>query len=202
MNNPRPLLESIRCRDGIFPLLHLHQRRIQFAFSHLWPDVPVPDLYQHLHCYSVPRKGLFKCRIVYGETLCEPEYQPYEISPPKKLKLVEADELNYSFKWVDREHLNRLHSRKGECDDVLIVRKGLITDTTYCNIAFLSNGTWFTPAAPLLHGVRRQQLIDNDIIAPATIKPGQISKFTHFKTFNAMIGWDESPPVPITEILP
>lgn len=200
MNNPRVLLESIRCEDGSFPLLQLHQHRVNEAFRILWPEAPVPDLYEHIQRFSIPQKGLFKCRILYGASLLEPEYQPYTINPPRKLQLARADDLDYSLKWADRRQLNFLFSEKGACDDVLIIRRGLITDTTYCNIAFLRNGIWFTPAEPLLQGVRRKQLIDNNIILPAAITPDQIFKFTHFKTFNAMIGWVDSPPLPISEI--
>lgn len=200
MNDPWPLLESIRCEDGTFPLLHLHQHRVNEAFRILWPKAAVPDLLKHIQSFSIPLKGLFKCRIIYGTSLCEPEYLSYIINPPIKLKLADANDLEYSLKWADRQPLNILFGQKGACDDVLIVRRGLITDTTYCNIAFLRNGIWYTPAEPLLQGVRRKQLIDHNIILPAAITPDQILKFTHFKTFNAMIGWDDSPPIPISEI--
>lgn len=200
MNNPWPLLETIRCQNGQFPLLRWHQDRINDAFRTLWPGKPAHDLWLHLQNSAVPPEGLFKCRVLYGEIIKEPEYVPYVIDPPRRLRLVEADDIDYGLKWSDRQKLNDLHNLRGDCDDVLIVRRGMITDTTYCNIAFLRDTTWFTPANPLLKGVRRAYLLEMGIIEPLSITRPDLGSFTHFKLFNAMIGWDDSPAIPITEI--
>ncbi|MBK9292099.1 MAG: aminotransferase class IV [Bacteroidetes bacterium] len=192
-----PLLESIRCEDGRFPLLNAHQERIARSVERLWPGEPIPSLAAHLKAHPAPGSGLFKCRILYGKTLSAPDYQPYVLKPPKQLKLIEDNTIDYALKWADRNHLNHLFGLRGACDDVLIVRDGLITDTTYCNIAFLSDGSWFTPALPLLAGVRRNDLLDKGIIRLMEIPVAGLPAFSHFKVFNAMIGWEDSEPQPI-----
>ncbi|HMM12150.1 MAG TPA: aminotransferase class IV [Bacteroidales bacterium] len=194
------LLESIRCEDGHFPLLRYHQQRVQRAFGRLWPDKPVPELEQHLQCFDVPASGLYKCRIVYGTKLRKPVYHPYAIHLPATLKCVICDDIDYTLKWSDRQKLNALYNQKAGCDDVLIVKNGLITDTSYCNIAFLRDGLWYTPAKPLLEGVRRASLLDEGMINPLDILMTDLAIFTHFKVFNAMIGWDDCPPLPVSAI--
>jgi 4-amino-4-deoxychorismate lyase len=201
MTKEYPLLESIRCNDGKFPLLHYHQQRVRKTYAKLWPDAEVPDLQRHLHNYPIPSKGLYKCRILYGISMQEPDYQPYILRPPKKLLLVVADHFDYSLKWSDRSNLDRLYDQKGDCDDVLIVKNGLITETTSCNIAFLRQGQWFTPSKPLLEGVRRMSLLDLKLIVTMDIPTEHINQFTHFKLFNAMIGWDDCTPCPVSAII-
>ncbi len=195
-----PLLESIRCNDGLFPLLSYHQQRVQHTFALLWPGQKAPDLQAFLNNHPVPDRGLYKCRLLYGRSVSEPVYQHYLMRPPEKLRLLAANHISYHLKWTNRDELNSMFDMRGDCDDVLIVRNGLITDTTYCNIAFLRNGLWFTPVVPLLEGVRRASLLDQGLVKPMTITAEQLGLFTHFKVFNAMIGWDDCPPIPVSLI--
>lgn len=201
MSESYPLIESIRCHDGVFPLLYWHQQRLNYTFNALWPDAVVPSLHHHLHQFPIPDKGLFKCRVLYGKTLGPPTYEPYVLRPPSKLQIVEKPNINYSLKWAARDQLSELLQQAGTCEDVLIVRNGQITDTTYCNIAFLRMGTWYTPASPLLAGVRRASLIDQGLIRVECINLSQLATYSHFKVFNAMISWDDCPPRPLESII-
>jgi len=196
-----PLIESIRCHNGHFPLLRYHQQRVQRTFGLLWPELDVPDLQHFLHSFPIPQQGLYKCRLLYGRSLSQPEYHSYKMRLPRKLRMLAVDHIDYSLKWANRVELNSLFGRRRDCDDVLIIRNGLITDTSYCNIAFLGNGQWFTPSKPLLEGVRRSSLIDEGMMKPKDITPEQLGSFSHFKIFNAMIGWDDCPAMPVSSII-
>ena len=49
--------------------------------------------------------------------------------------MVDCDEADYRYKSADRSLLDRLFALRGAADDVLIVRRGLITDTSIANVA-------------------------------------------------------------------
>lgn len=69
----------------------------------------------------------------------------------------------------------------------LIVRRGLLTDTSIANIALFDGKDWFTPKLPLLRGTCRTALIDNGIIKEKDIRPEELSSYSFVRLFNAMI---------------
>ena len=152
-------IETIRVEDGIFvrPELHLHRMRqtvreaygVAFNFDLADGSIPL----QH-------RKGTVKCRIVYGRSLSEISFAPYVPREIRSLRLVAADdELDYHLKYADRSALARLLQRRDDCDEILIVRDGAITDTSYSNVAFFDGRKYVTPDTFLLNGTRRQYLL-------------------------------------------
>ena len=99
------------------------------------------------------------------------------------------ENIDYTYKSTDREALNRLFACRGERDDILIVRRGLLTDTSIANIALFDGKDWFTPKLPLLRGTCRTALIDNGIIKEKDIRPEELSSYSFVRLFNAMIKW-------------
>ena len=71
----------------------------------------------------------------------------------------------------------------------IIVRRGLLTDTSIANIALFDGKDWFTPKLPLLRGTCRTALIDNGIIKEKDIRPEELSSYSFVRLFNAMIKW-------------
>ena len=63
---------------------------------------------------------------------------------------------DYSFKFSNRKAIDDLLKFRNGCDDILIVRNGLITDTSYSNVVFRKDNMYFTPNFPLLNGTKRQ----------------------------------------------
>ena len=64
------------------------------------------------------------------------------------------------------------------CDDILIVKQGFITDTSYSNVLFYNGKEWLTPTHPLLKGTQRASLLDQEIIRVAEIR---LEDLHHFK---------------------
>ncbi len=83
---------------------------------------------------------------------------------------------------------------------MLLVKQGFITDSSYCNIAFREGDQWFTPDKPLLNGVQRQYLLDQEIIRKQEIRLTDLSKFSSFKLFNAMIDWQTAQEISVAFI--
>lgn len=118
------------------------------------------------HLITIPpscQRGLFKCRVSYGQTVGPVTLQPYRPRPIKQLKPI-AVNLDYSIKAEDRSGINQAYSLRGEADDIIMVRNGLITDTSYHNIVIKTNTGLYTPNEPMLAGTMRTRLLDKGII--------------------------------------
>lgn len=149
---------------------------------------------------TFPTSGLFKCRITYDDMSREVEFIPYEPKPVTSLMIVEHDRISYEFKYKDRKTIDRLCSLKGNCDDILIVKKGLVTDSSYSNIIFRRGKEWFTPWSALLKGTQRQKLIDSNKLIQEEITAKDIRSFDTFKLINALLE-SEGPEIDVKNIV-
>ena len=145
-------IETIRVEDGTFVRPELHLQRMRQTVREAYGVASGFDLADG----SIPlqhRKGTVKCRIVYGRSLSEISFAPYVPREIRSLRLVAADdELDYHLKYADRSALARLLQRRDDCDEILIVRDGAITDTSYSNVAFFDGRKYVTPDTFLLYG--------------------------------------------------
>ncbi len=150
----------------------------------------LPSLNMRAHI-KVPQQfcdGLVKCRVVYGEEIEEITYHSYKQKDIHSLKMVADDSIDYGYKYLDRNHINALYSQRGDCDDIIVVKDGMLTDSSYSNLALLRDGIWYTPSSCLLRGTRRQQLIDQGRIIVADISIDDIMQYEKVSLVNAMIG--------------
>lgn len=184
------LIESIKLLDGTFYNLSHHEQRMNRSLKSLCGVHDHVDLEILLSKVDVPTQGLFKCRIVYDDTSREIEFQPYQYKKIQSLRVVEHDRIHYEFKYTDRKLINRLYELRKDCDDILIVRRGFVTDSSYSNIVFRKNNHWVTPWSALLKGTQRQKLLDQNIIQEDDIRLEDISTFQSFKLINAMFEFD------------
>ena len=118
----------------------------------------------------------------------------------QSLKLVHTNHLDYTFKYSKRESLEALFDQREDCDDVLIVRNGLITDSSYANLVFFDGKCWWTPDLPLLEGTCRARLLAQEIIWKATIGVDDLKKFQGLKLINALRDMNQ-PMIPINQIV-
>ncbi len=142
-------------------------------------------------------EGVYKCRVVYGLHVEQVTFTPYTPRPVSSLRLVTADKVAYAYKYEDRSALNALFALRGTCDDVLLVRHGLLTDTSYANIALWNGRQWVTPDAPLLHGTMRAFLLKNKILVPKPIPLAELGQYQKIRLFNALLGWEHAPEVAV-----
>jgi len=192
-------IESIQLRNGELVNLPLHAARMQRTIEAHYQTKAQLDLEELKLLAKKYPNGLYKCRILYTQQLQKIEIKPYQIRPINSLQLVES-QLDYTLKYEDRTELNHLFAQRGTCDDVLIIKDGLITDGSYTNLAFFDGQIWWTPANPLLKGVQRQQLLNSGLIQEKTILATTIFKYKKVKLFNAMMNWEDAPEVPIHQV--
>ena len=194
------LIESIRLYNGVFSRLGLHQRRIDRSCAHLFYQKPNWNLEKILKDSDFPAKGLYKCRIVYDSIAFEFEYEPYQPKLIQSLRLVESNEISYDHKYEDRSKINELLNLRDSQDDILIVKNGFITDTSFANVVFQKNNEWFTTDSPLLRGTMRHLLLDSGVISLTSIRKNDIADFENFKLINSMLEWD-APSIETSKII-
>jgi 4-amino-4-deoxychorismate lyase len=194
------LIETIRLENGTFHHLSNHQRRIDYSLNELYPSYNKFGLEKILMSNPFPKSGLYKCRVTYDHNNYFIEYEPYTIRPVRSLRMVESNEVAYSFKFRNREQINEIFLQRNGCDDVLIIKEDRVTDISYANIVFKKDNDWITPSDCLLKGTMRQQLIEEGKIKEQSIRVSDIKSFEKFKLINALLRWD-NPEVDISNIV-
>ena len=181
MNNK--LLETIKIVDGEALHLDYHQQRLENSLQALHVKAQI-NLKEHLFA---PKNGTYRCRVIYYESILKVEYFPYTFSAINSLKLIQCDSIDYPLKYENREKLNALFELKGECDDILIVKNSLLSDTSKANLAFFDGSKWFTPSSPLLYGTTRARLLDEKKIFEKTLHVSDLSSFSKVAVLNALV---------------
>ncbi|MCA1759522.1 MAG: aminotransferase class IV, partial [Bacteroidales bacterium] len=100
----------------------------------------------------------------------------------------------------DRERLNLLFEKRGICDDIIIVKNGCITDSSFANIVFFDGVKWWTPDTPLLPGTQRAKLLEENKIFECRITPKDISIYSKVGLINAMNDLNEMMQIAIRKI--
>ena len=173
-------IETLRIEDGKVWYASLHDRRMNDTRRAFFG--PVPDL--HVMDYLRPEAytARTRCRLTYARDVIRVEYFPYHVRPVHSLQLVVQ---------ADRYVLDEAFALRDTADDVLIVRHGLLTDTSIANIALWDGCEWHTPAQPLLAGTQRRHLLDTGQIKETDIPVASLGNYRHIRLFNALIPFGE-----------
>jgi 4-amino-4-deoxychorismate lyase len=195
------LLETIRCLDGDLENLSYHEARVYRARRELFGAT---DRWQLDELIQLPENltpgQVYRCRVTYGaERIESVEFIPYQIRPVRSLELVNADALDYAHKYADRSALNAFVERS-TADDVLFVKNGLLTDTSYANVALFDGSFWYTPHQPLLAGTRRAALLAAGVLIPERLAVEDLEYFQKIRLLNAMLRWEEGPEVAVGDV--
>lgn len=194
------LLESIKLVDGELRNLFYHERRMNRALKVLCGTHEHFDLERFFENLDLPTKGLYKCRMIYDDFSRDIEFIPYQYQTINSLRVVEHDRVSYEFKYADRKSLNRLYELRKDCDDILIVKRGYVTDSSYANIIFKRGKKWYTPWSALLKGTMRANLLEQNLVQEEDIRVEDIRTFESFKLINAMWEFD-GPELDISKII-
>ena len=194
------LLETIKTVDRNLVNIEYHQKRVNRSIRDLFNKNARVNLAKEIKVPGYLGKGLFKCRVIYDQEIREVEFLPYKQQEITTLKLVLCNDLDYSYKFENRQIITKLLELKGRCDDILIQKNDLITDTSFCNIIFSDGNNWITPSNPLLKGTQREYLLEKGMISEANIKGTDIYSFNSFKLINAMINIETSQTLPVRNI--
>ena len=173
-------IETIKIVNGTILNIELHEQRILRSIGRAIDlNLSIPPK------YSV---GVVKMRIVYDyDKIHSINFYNYILPKINTLKLVCCDDIDYHLKYENRDSINELTAQRRGCDDILIIKNNLVSDTSFCNVIFKNDNGLFTPKTPLLKGVKRQRLIERGIIRELDIAKDNILSYNKIYLVNAMI---------------
>ncbi|MGM0518572.1 MAG: aminotransferase class IV [Campylobacterota bacterium] len=174
--------ETIRCEDYEALNLPYHQKRVANTVA-----LNI-DLNEYIYA---PSEDLYRCKLIYDESgVLDMEFFPYKKRDIRSFKIVYDNSIEYNKKYLNRDCLDRLYKKKDGCDEIIIVKNGLITDTSIANIAIYYKNRWLTGKKPLLYGTTRERYLNQKDIFECYITLDMLYKSEKIALMNAMIGFD------------
>lgn len=197
------LLESLCFENDRFHNVSYHQERMNRSVNTLFYS-EAPNLGTALeniqNTFIAKPNQTYKFRILYNTSIKNIEWSEYEKPQINSLKIVHASDIDYTHKYANRENLNVLFQQRANCDDILIVKGGRITDTSFCNVVFFNGKQWLTPSYPLLKGTQRELLLQQEIIHTADIRLDDLGLFSKVRLINALLPLEEAPEIKSDQI--
>ncbi len=174
--------ETIKCDDYEVFSLDYHEKRVAKSVA----------LNLNLQDYVYPPSHeLFRCKVIYSQDGIEDvQYFKYKKRDIKSFKIVVDDDIDYSKKSLNRECIDNLFEKKEQADEIIIVKNGVVTDTSIANIAIFDGTNWITSKSPLLEGTTRARLLENRIIFEKDITLDMLQNTKKIALMNAMIEFD------------
>ena len=190
------LIESIKIQNWQLQNISYHNERLNRSRRELFGITEPADLSELILLPGDLDSGTYKCRVIYSDIVHNIEFLPYIPRKINSLKVVFDDQISYDHKYADRSCFKDLMKDVQE-DDILIIKNGLVTDTSFSNVVFFDGKNWVTPSAFLLNGTMRSFLLDSNLIVTADIRVDDIKNFEAVKLINAMMSLEEGPIIPI-----
>lgn len=194
------LFETICCQNGVFQRIPFHEERMNRSRNHFFGSPTSISLMEFLKLPDLLNGQTVKCRVTYSVDIENIEYEIYNQTSINSLRLVQDDSIVYNFKFRNRDQLYRLWQMRGDSDEILIVKDGFITDTSFSNIIFLRNGKWYTPKYPLLNGTRREFYLQEKLVLPELIKPIDLFLYEEARLINSMRSIEDGKSIRIADI--
>jgi len=195
-----PFFETIRYKNGILENLSYHQIRINRTLRALGGNTPIQLDEIHIEG-DVEKDIVYKIKCLYNlEGAFHIEKDIYNKKTIQTVSIHLAAQEEYQFKFTDRTWLNDALKKSGT-DEIIIVQNNIIKDGNYANLVFFNGIEWHTPLHPLLLGTHRARLINENKIIEKNITLSDLVNYTSLKYVNAMLLWEESPEIAISEIV-
>ncbi len=181
-------IESIRLENGNVKLLDYHQDRMDRTTFHHFACQNQVEISKIIEKMELPTIGVYKIRILYSRNEQNIEMSPYQQKTYSDFEIIELpDHFNYAYKFADRTLFETLSMHLNPQTIAIFSQKSMLTDALYANLVFQKNGILYTPNTPLLNGVQRQFLLENNKITEIKISTHDIFSFEKVGLINAMI---------------
>lgn len=194
------LLESIKVYNKRLYNIEYHNVRMNNSRAELFNAKEQIDLSKIISVPENLSNDLYKCRVIYSEEIISVDFQRYKKKKISSLQIVHDDEITYSHKFEDRTKIEK-HLSVAKADEILIIKNGFITDTSFSNVVFFDGIKYFTPSSPLLKGTKIAKLIAEGIIQEEEIRLNDIQKFKFVYLVNALLDLKEENRIPIEKII-
>jgi len=186
------LFETLAINNGRILNLDYHNRRFKQGQLFLHCQKMIDDVADIIHIDDDFKDNLIRCRITYDKHDIKVKYFDYIPKNIQSFKLIECNDIDYTYKYDDRNLLNDLLSQKGDCDEIIIIKNNFVSDCSVGNLLFLKDDIWYTPNTPLLKGVQRAYLLDVGKIHLTTIHKNDICQYKKVMMINALNAFDEN----------
>jgi len=196
------LLETIKIEKRQIYNLEWHNARLNKSRNALLGINESLDLANIIKIPDDLGEGTYRCRVLYGKEIDEIQFLRHQTRIVRSLQMIHCNDIKYGYKYADRHKLEELFDMRGECDEILIIKDGYITDTSISNIVFrLPDGWWLTPVTPLLKGTMRTYLLESGQIAEAILCPEDLPLLTEARMINCMMDLESSPAIQMDSII-
>ena len=174
--------ETIKCEDFEVFNLNYHNKRVAKTIGKNL------NLQEYINPIS---DELLRCKVIYDENeIISVDYFPYKKRDIKSFKLIYENDINYSKKYLNREKIDELFLKKESCDEIIIVKNGVVRDTSIANIAIFYDGYWIVSKNSLLEGTTKTRLLEEKNLVEKDISVEMLKKTEKIALLNSMIGFD------------
>jgi 4-amino-4-deoxychorismate lyase len=185
-------IETIKVQNGVLCNLKYHIIRsvsTRSFFYGIESVIPFEDIFLSILKERVLEMDeIYKFRVVYSTDVISASIERYVIKHTLTLKVIEYDEIDYSYKYEDRSALEALREKREDCDDILIVKNGFVTDSSFGNIVYEDRGILYTPMSCLLQGTMRAKFLDEKRIIQKDLKIADLYEYKSIFMINSMAG--------------
>ncbi|KGQ57608.1 hypothetical protein IO45_10895 [Gallibacterium anatis] len=187
-----PLFETLCIENGQVQNLALHQQRYENSLREFYAGQPykifslAKILQKNTALWANLQSPIIRCRIDYNATQYHLQCFPYQRKTYQRFQPVICDDIDYHLKYSDRAIFNELLKQKGDCDEIIIVKQGKITDCTIGNLILRQGSQWFTPNSPLLIGTQRSKLLQERKIIEREILLSDLPLYQEIRLINAL----------------
>ena len=193
-------IETLRIQDGHPCHLDDHTDRMRRTAQHFGFTAPTLPHDIEARLPADLRTGTIRCRVLYDHTLREITFTPYRKRLIERLIAVDAGVMDYAFKYADRSPLARPQIPLAETDELLFVRDGDVTDTSYTNLILRRGDELVTPDTFLLDGTGRRRVLRTGRVRTARVRLSDLPAYDELLLVNAMMPLDEAIRLPISAV--
>lgn len=193
-----PLFETIAIIDGNIQNIEYHQARYHNACRNYLKNEPVLNLAEIINVPVKYQSGLVRCKVEYNSVEYQIQYFPYQAKRIEFFQLVQCENLNYQFKYTDREIFANFPISTNS--EVILLNDGKVSDCTIGNLLFLKNGKWFSPVDYLLKGTQLSRLLEKKRVELCRITADNLRDFEQVMMINALNPFDLARALPIQAV--
>ena len=191
------LIETMHVTNGNIKNFNYHLERVKKAYEYFkwkfdekeWVIKLTSSRFQVPGSKFQVSKDEFRLRITYSYNgIRNIETFPIQKREFNKFKVIDIN-FDYFLKKKNRKHFSILHSKFSAFDEFILIKNGLVTDTTISNLAFFDSKEWLTPKYPLLQGTKRAELIEKGVLKEINIHTSDLKYFEKMAMINAILGF-------------
>jgi len=185
-------IETLKIQNARAFHIELHNERLNATRKQFFGEGDEIDLSDTIENISdLDSEKTYRFTVEYGQKIEKTRIIEYTVPLIKSLKVVEDDQIDYSFKYADRSKLDSLFGKRENCDNIIIVKQGFVSDSWFANLVFYDGTSWFTPQQPLLKGTKRKFLLQQNKIQERNIRIKDFADFQKVCLINAMLDLDQ-----------